>query len=101
MEQTANNNPRSATAQNAFYSSLLRANRPDLVVQRYESGNFASNPACEALYMRALERTNQALTGSTNPLSAGVDGKGELSPAEIRGIAQSVAGHVHGGTAVS
>jgi ATP-dependent metalloprotease len=99
MEQTANNNPRSATAQNAFYSSLLRANRPDLVVQRYESGNFASNPACEALYMRALERTNQALAGSTGTLSA--DGKGELSPADIRGIAQSVAGQVHGGTAGS
>ncbi|KAF2400935.1 ATP-dependent metallopeptidase Hfl [Trichodelitschia bisporula] len=56
MEQTANNNPGSASAQNAFYSALLRANRPDLVVQRYETGRVASNPACEQLYLRALEQ---------------------------------------------
>jgi ATP-dependent metalloprotease len=64
MEQTANNNPQSATAQNAFYSALLRANHPEMVVQRYQSGHFASNPACEALYLRALERVSSAENAS-------------------------------------
>ncbi|KAF4542212.1 Peptidase M41 [Lasiodiplodia theobromae] len=56
MEQTANNNPGSASAQNAFYAALLRANLPQIVVERYESGRFATNAACDALYTRALER---------------------------------------------
>lgn len=63
MEQTANNNPQSATAQNAFYSALLRANRPEILVERYQTNRFASNPACEQLYFRALERVGAAESG--------------------------------------
>src|ERR1700761_3587277 len=89
METTANNNPQSATAQNAFYSALLRSNHPELVVQRYESGSFATNPACEALYLRALERLNSKPPNSqlqTN--ESGVN----LSPEQLMAVSRAVAG---------
>jgi ATP-dependent metalloprotease len=56
IEQSANNNPASASAQYAFYSASLRAGRPDIVVSRYESGHFASNQQCEQIYAQAAER---------------------------------------------
>ena len=63
MEQTANNNPTSATAQNAFYQALLRANMPEIMVERYQTGRYASNQACENAYTRALERIGAAEAG--------------------------------------
>ena len=63
MEQTANNNPQSATAQNAFYSALLRANMPEILVERFQTGRYASNPACDQLYLRALDRVGAAENG--------------------------------------
>jgi ATP-dependent metalloprotease len=37
-EAAANRNPNSATAQNAFYQVLLKANMPAIVVERYQTG---------------------------------------------------------------
>jgi ATP-dependent metalloprotease len=89
MEQTANNNPQSATAQNAFYSSLLRANHPELVVQRYESNNFATNAACEALYLRALERINsKQTTGQIQNIENGTS----LTAEQIQAVSRAVGG---------
>ncbi|KAF2674840.1 intermembrane space AAA protease IAP-1 [Microthyrium microscopicum] len=88
LEQTANNNPRSATAQHAFYSALLRANRSDVVVQRYESDAFASNQACESLYLRAVDRVNTAPAKS--------DG---MQSSNLSGIVKSVAAQASGANA--
>lgn len=63
METTANNNPSSATAQNAFYSALLRAGMPEILVERYQSGRYATNAACDQLYLRALDRVGAAENG--------------------------------------
>ncbi len=41
-EAAANRNPNSATAQNAFYQVLLKANMPAIVVERYQSGEVQS-----------------------------------------------------------
>jgi ATP-dependent metalloprotease len=88
MEQTANNNPQSASAQNAFYSALLRSNLPDIVVKRYESGGYATNPACDAFYLRALERVNGAEASvamskgaETNDISSILAGKANAGAA--------------------
>lgn len=67
LEQTANNNPQSASSQNGFYSALLRANMPDILVERYETGRYATNPACDAMYYRALERLGQGSTVGASP----------------------------------
>lgn len=65
LEQTANNNPTSPTAQNAFYSALLRADMPAIVIQRYQSGRFATNAASDASYQRALGGVGQMITGTS------------------------------------
>lgn len=98
MEQTANNNPTSATAQNAFYTALLRANMPAIVIERYQTGRYASNAACQATYTRALERIGQAES------SMGVGGNAQLqahssnlSSEQLQAIGQAVAAQTRGG----
>lgn len=59
LEKTANNNPQSATAQNAFYSALLRAGHHDILVERYDSGRYATSPSVDNLYSRAVDKVGQ------------------------------------------
>ncbi|EKG13290.1 Peptidase M41 [Macrophomina phaseolina MS6] len=98
MEQTANNNPQSASAQNAFYAALLRANLPQIVVERYESGRYATNAACDALYTRALERLGQSdkVTGVQGNNNTAGQGSG-LGMDQISAIGQAVGARVRGG----
>jgi ATP-dependent metalloprotease len=93
MEQTANNHPSSASAQNAFYSALLRANRPDIIVQRFENGQFASNAACEATYKRALDKMVQNDGQSTG----GLQNHTNLNNDKLGAVAQAVGARVQGG----
>jgi ATP-dependent metalloprotease len=97
MEQMANNNPGSASSQNAFYSALLRAGRSDLVVQRYETGRFASNPACETLYLRALERLGQGQDAQTAGPGSGIQNNTNLNNDQLNAVAQAVGARVSGG----
>jgi ATP-dependent metalloprotease len=64
LEKTANNNPQSATAQNAFYSALIRAGHYDILVERYDSGRYATSPSVDNLYSRAIEKVGQSESGS-------------------------------------
>jgi ATP-dependent metalloprotease len=100
MEQTANNSPQNPTAQNTFYSALLRANRPDIVTQRYESGRFASNPACETLYLRALERMG-SVGQADNSIAPGAmpQNNTNLNNDQLNAVAQAVGARVRGGNA--
>lgn len=92
MEQTANNNPTSATAQNAFYSALLRADMPAIVVERYQTGRYASNSACEATYERALEKM-----GGAAALGSGIQAKGQgINNAQLQAIGQAIAAQSKG-----
>jgi ATP-dependent metalloprotease len=98
QEQTANANAGSATAQNSFYSALLRANRPDLVVQRYELGRFATNPACETLYLRALERLGAAgQSANNNGQGIPLQNNTNLNNDQLNAVAQAVGARVAGG----
>ncbi|KAI9741396.1 MAG: hypothetical protein M1834_003113 [Cirrosporium novae-zelandiae] len=56
LESAANNNPGNANYQSSFYSALLRANKPEILVERYETGIYATNAACEASYQKALDQ---------------------------------------------
>ncbi|KAI5206082.1 ATP-dependent metallopeptidase Hfl [Aureobasidium subglaciale] len=64
LEKTANNNPNSATAQNAFYSALIRAGHYDILVERYDKNIYATSPSVDQLYSRAIEKLGQQETGS-------------------------------------
>lgn len=94
MEQTANNNPQSATAQNAFYSALLRANMPEILVERYNTNRFATSPACEQLYLRALERVGAAESGAAGQAIGARNG---MNGEQLQAIGQAVAARGQGG----
>ncbi|KAK3387522.1 peptidase family M41-domain-containing protein [Podospora didyma] len=90
-EAAANQHPNSATMQNAFYQVLLKANMPAIVIERYQSGRFASNEATDEAYNRAL----RMLSGT-----AGANGQAEsythpsgLSATEVQAVGQAVAAH--------
>ncbi|KAF4555922.1 putative peptidase family M41 protein [Elsinoe fawcettii] len=102
MEQTANNNPNSATAQNAFYVALLRAGMPEILVERYQSGRFATNPACDQAYLRALERVGAAENSGAG-LGAGTGAglsqnknPGNMSNDQMQAIGQAIAARTQG-----
>ena len=97
MEQTANNNPTSATAQNAFYSALLRADMPAILVERYQTGRFASNSACETTYHRALESLARAEGSAATGGGALIQGRNNLSSDQLQAVGQAVAARSKGG----
>ncbi|KAH7396624.1 peptidase family M41-domain-containing protein [Phaeosphaeria sp. MPI-PUGE-AT-0046c] len=60
LEESANNNPKSASSQASFYSALMRANMPQIVVDRYDTGNFATNPVVDKFYENAVNKLGQS-----------------------------------------
>ncbi|KAK7613911.1 AAA+-type ATPase [Phyllosticta paracitricarpa] len=97
MEQQANNNPQSASAQNAFYAALLRANLPQFVVARYETGRYATNASCDAMYARALEKLGQ--TENAGGQQSHMNDMGQssgLSKEGLQAIGQAVGARVRG-----
>ena len=96
MEQTANNNPSSATAQNAFYSALLRADMPAIVVERYQAGRYATNSACETTYQRALEKLARA-DNTTGVAATQAQGRSKFSNEQLQALGQAVAAQTTGG----
>merc|ERR1712000_393434 len=95
MGETANKNPNSATSQYAFYQALIRADMPAIVVERYETNQFASNTASENLYHRALgmmgKGGNVANTNHFGGQNAG------LNNSQLQAIGQAVAANSRGG----
>ncbi|KAI1863310.1 uncharacterized protein JN550_009630 [Neoarthrinium moseri] len=95
MEESANRNPGSATAQNAFYQALLKANMPAIVIERYRAGRFATNPACDEAYQKAVNLLN--------PVSAQQPGHYEdnlpsdLTETQLQAVKQALAARSRGG----
>ncbi|KAL8630813.1 hypothetical protein Q9189_003482 [Teloschistes chrysophthalmus] len=97
MEQTANNNPTSATAQNAFYAALVRANMPAIVVERYQTGRYASNPSCDNTYLRALEAVGRVEGGALAQGAQTQQTPSTLTQAQLQAVGQAIAGQSRGG----
>lgn len=66
LEESANRNPGNANAQNAFYQLLLRAHLPAILVERYQSNRFATNPATDDAYRKALGMLGAGSNGAAN-----------------------------------
>jgi ATP-dependent metalloprotease len=108
-EEAANRNPSSATAQNAFYQLLLKANMPAIVVERYQSGRYAKNQAADDAYARAIGMLSQSTSaigvpGMTGALPAQMNNaipdttqSGGLTPAQVQAVGQAIAARYRGG----
>jgi ATP-dependent metalloprotease len=96
LEETANKNPNSATSQYAFYQALTRANMPAIIVERYQTNQFATNTACENLYHRALGSINQSEGGAVAKPQIEAQ-NGNLTNAQLQAIGQAVAASTRGG----
>ena len=68
-EESANRNPGNGNLQNAFYQLLLRANMPGILVERYQSGRFATSPATEEAYKKALAALNAGTNAAANSVT--------------------------------
>ncbi|KAF2770491.1 ATP-dependent metallopeptidase Hfl [Teratosphaeria nubilosa] len=101
LEQVANNNPGSASAQNAFYQALLRANMPEILVERYQTGRYASGTACESAYHKALERIGATETAGFGAAAGRIPAgqSNNLSPEKLQAIGQAVSARTYGGNA--
>ncbi|KAI0856874.1 peptidase family M41-domain-containing protein [Xylaria cubensis] len=100
MEEAANRNPTSATAQNAFYQGLLKANMPAIIIERYQSGRFASNPAATDAYQKALSMLAPAAgqAGDVEDINETVRNlPGNLTPTQIQAVTQALAARSRGG----
>ncbi|CBY00355.1 hypothetical protein IAQ61_011287 [Plenodomus lingam] len=99
LEEAALNNPNSASAQASFYSALMRANMPQIIVNRYNTGQFATNAAVDRLYNSALQKIGQA---STTQAGHGLTPQGVQSVAQAVGANANAAqiGKVTGGSGV-
>src|SRR2546423_4513957 len=95
-ERTANNNPTSATAQSAFYSALLRANMPKIVIERYQTGRYATNAAADAAYLKALQMTG-SVPAPGNSGSGNVGQPGGISQDTLQAVGQAVPAQSYGG----
>lgn len=95
-EAAANSNPNSATAQNAFYQVLLKANMPAIVIERYQSGRFATNEAADDAYRKAVSILGGGVAsqGVSDVAAANMNG---LTPSQIQAVSQALAAHSHGG----
>jgi ATP-dependent metalloprotease len=84
LEEAANNNPNSASSQASFYSALMRANMPQIVVERYDTGKFATNAVVDKFYENAINKLGQS----------GTQGQ----PTErVQAISQAVGTHLNSG----
>lgn len=92
MEESANRNPASATSQNAFYQALLKANMPAIIIERYQSGRFAANAACNEAYEKAIGM----LTGNGTPGADMNNSIKNLSPTQLQAVTQALAAHSRG-----
>ncbi|KAI5362378.1 putative peptidase M41, AAA+ ATPase domain, ATPase, AAA-type, core, peptidase, FtsH [Septoria linicola] len=102
LEQMANNQPGSAGAQNVFYQALLRANMPQILVERYNTGRYATNAATEQTYNKALQALGAASMsqgdgGSSFGAQAQNDQSSALSSERLQAIGQGVAAKLRGG----
>ena len=101
-EAAANRNPSSATAQNAFYQVLLKANMPLIVMERYNSGRFAANEAATEAYQRALGMVSATQGGAaadlaTNPIGGVAANNTQMTAAQLQAVSQAVAAQARGG----
>jgi len=70
---------------------------PAIIVERYQTNQFATNTACENLYHRALGSVTQSEGGATTAKPQVEAQTGNLTNAQLQAIGQAVAASSRGG----
>ncbi|OAQ61016.1 ATP-dependent metallopeptidase HflB [Pochonia chlamydosporia 170] len=96
VEESANRNAGNANMQNAFYQLLLRANMPGILVERYQSGRFATNAATEDAYKKALAALNAGTNATAGPSAPSGYGRGQWTTQEQAIANAAVSGSSYG-----
>ncbi|KAL9622352.1 MAG: hypothetical protein Q9160_003363 [Pyrenula sp. 1 TL-2023] len=94
LERNANSHPQSTAHQESFYDTLMASEMPKIVIERYNSGRYASNEKIEQIYMKALRMTG-ALPGSG--MNDSYSGSQGLSQETLQSVGQAVAAQATGG----
>jgi ATP-dependent metalloprotease len=68
---------------------------PEILVERFETGRYASNTACESLYSRATQQLGSGGGGGTGVVSGGI------AADTARAVGRAVAAHSRGGNIAS
>ncbi|KAL9057930.1 MAG: hypothetical protein Q9162_002057 [Coniocarpon cinnabarinum] len=71
---------------------------PEILVERYETGRYATNAACDAMYHRALERMGSANQSGAVNISNAPRG---LPQDQIHAVSRAVVANARGGNAAS
>jgi len=92
----------SVQAQNAFYQALLRANHPQIIVERYQTGLYAKNAVTDATYAQALERLGASglstfQAGNMGQYAGNTQANG-LTSEQLQAIGQAVSASQSGGS---
>ncbi len=66
---------------------------PKLVIERYETGRYASNAAADSCYLKALQLTGSAPASNA---ALGQQGTGGLTSDKLQSVGQAIAGRVTG-----
>jgi len=96
VEESANRNAGNANMQNAFYQLLLRANMPGILVERYQSGRFATNAATEDAYKKALAALNAGTNATAGPSGQAAYARGQWATQEQAIANAAVSGSSYG-----
>lgn len=72
---------------------------PKLIIERYETGRYASNPAADSIYLKALQMTGSAPGASASMAQQSGNSNG-LDSTKLQAVGQAIAAQVKGGQAV-
>ena len=71
---------------------------PGILVERYQTGRYASNDACETTYQRAIEKLARAEETSVSEGGTQIRGPSTMTNAQLQAIGQAVAAKSRGGS---
>lgn len=74
---------------------------PAILVERFQNGRYASNPACEATYHRALEKLARTDGASAVGGAPQLPGRSNMANEQLQAISQAVAAQMKGGQVAS
>lgn len=72
---------------------------PEIVAERYQTGRYATNSACDNAFNKALQQIGAAESGAGGSVAGrSNNGQGSMSPEQLQAIGQAVSARSNGGS---